>query len=86
MTRRSKDFDRFDRVMDGLLAVPKEELQKEIDREKKAERLDADVRSGEGALQETPEMLDPVRVDVAIHVPFGMVNDLVLEVRSKVSL
>src|SRR5262249_38880221 len=41
------------------------------------ERFDGNVGALDGALQETPEVLKAVSVDRAVHVGFGMVNDLV---------
>lgn len=41
------------------------------------ERLDANVRSADGPLQERPEILKAVRVDTAIHVLRGMIDYLV---------
>ena len=32
-TRRAEEFRKFDEVMDCLLAVPKQELQQQLDRE-----------------------------------------------------
>jgi hypothetical protein len=34
--RKSKEFEKFDRVMSGLLAVPYSELQKELAKEERA--------------------------------------------------
>ena len=36
MKKSSGDFEKFDRVMDGLLAVPYSELQKELEKEERA--------------------------------------------------
>jgi hypothetical protein len=33
--KTSEEFDRFDKVMDGLLAVPYSELQKKLEKEKR---------------------------------------------------
>ncbi|HYX31241.1 MAG TPA: hypothetical protein VE863_22085 [Pyrinomonadaceae bacterium] len=33
---KSKEFEKFDVVMDGLLTVPKSELQRKLDDEKRA--------------------------------------------------
>lgn len=33
-TKKTEDFDRFDKVMDGLLSVPYSELQKKLEEEK----------------------------------------------------
>lgn len=41
------------------------------------ERLNADVSSLDGPLQETPEVLNPIGVNLAPDVCLGMVNDLV---------
>jgi hypothetical protein len=41
------------------------------------EWLDADVRSLQTALEQTPEILDPVRVNVAFDVGFRVVDDRV---------
>ncbi|HKZ76890.1 MAG TPA: hypothetical protein VJ124_01095 [Pyrinomonadaceae bacterium] len=35
-TKSSSEFERFDAVMDGLLAVPYSELQKKLEKEKQA--------------------------------------------------
>ncbi len=35
-TKSRKDFEKFDKVMDGLLAVPYKELQQKLDEEKAA--------------------------------------------------
>jgi hypothetical protein len=45
------------------------------------EGLDADVGSFQAALQQRPEILDPVRVDVAVNVLFRVVHELVNVVR-----
>lgn len=44
------------------------------------ERLDAYVCSLQLALDETPEIFQPVRVNAPLNVFFGVVNDLMLEV------
>src|SRR5207302_6181258 len=44
------------------------------------EGLDADVSSLQAALQETPEILKPVGVNLTIHVLNGVVNNLMLEI------
>src|SRR5258705_250028 len=41
------------------------------------ERLNAHVGSFQGTLQETPEVFEPVGVDLSVHVCLGMVNDAV---------
>lgn len=41
------------------------------------ERLDADIRAAQPALQQRPVVLQAVRVDFAVHVGDRMVNDLV---------
>ena len=41
-------------------------------------RLDTHIRALDGPLQETPEVLQPVRVNVAINIPFGVVDNFVL--------
>ena len=41
------------------------------------ERLDTNVRASDHALEETPIVLQAVRVDVPFDVRFGVVNDLV---------
>src|SRR5262249_43640387 len=41
------------------------------------ERFDRDISALEGTLQERPEVLAPVSVDLAVHVPFGVVDDVV---------
>src|ERR1051326_408486 len=41
------------------------------------ERLDTNVRALDGAFQETPEVLQAVRVDRAIDIGFGVVNHFV---------
>jgi len=40
------------------------------------ERLDADVRAAKSALQETPEILNSVGVDIALGVGFGVVDEV----------
>ena len=35
-TKQSEEFEKFDKVMDGLLAVPYSELQKKLEQEKRA--------------------------------------------------
>ena len=40
------------------------------------ERLDADVGTAEGALEQAPEVLQPVGVDPAVDVPDGVVDSL----------
>jgi len=41
------------------------------------ERLDTDVSAFDAALEQRPKILDSVGVDVALHVSFGMVHELV---------
>jgi hypothetical protein len=43
---------------------------------KQVERLDRNIRSLETALQQTPEILTSVRVNLPVHVSFGMVDYL----------
>lgn len=45
------------------------------------ERLDADAGAAERPLDETPEVLDPVGVDLAAQVGLGVVDNQVLVVR-----
>ena len=40
------------------------------------ERLDADVGSADAALQQRPEVLQAVGVNLAVHVRYGVVDDL----------
>jgi hypothetical protein len=40
------------------------------------ERLDADVRAIDAALEQAPEVLQPVRVDLAFGVALRVVDDL----------
>lgn len=42
------------------------------------ERLNTNVGSLDGPLQETPKVLQPVRVDRTINIPFSMIDDLML--------
>ena len=46
---------------------------------KQMEGLYGNVRSGQSALQQRPEVLDSLRVNGAIHVMLKMVDDLVRE-------
>ena len=48
------------------------------------ERLDVNVGALDGALQETPKVLNPVRMNLAVNVPFGMVDDPMYVVVSEV--
>ena len=41
------------------------------------ERLNTNVRALDGALQETPEVLQAIRVNIAVHVRLRVVDDLV---------
>ena len=43
------------------------------------ERLDADVGAVQPALEQTPEVLDPVRVNLPVDVLLSMVNRLMRE-------
>src|ERR1035437_1193333 len=54
-----------------------------IDIAEQVERLNADVRAMQTALQETPEILHGVGVDVPIHVFDGVVDDGVLIIAFK---
>jgi hypothetical protein len=45
---------------------------------KQVERLDANVGSLESALQERPEILKAIGVNLAVNVSLGVVNDSVL--------
>jgi len=47
-----------------------------IDVTEQVERLDADICSVNAALQKTPEVLQAVGVNVALHVGFGVVDYL----------
>lgn len=38
MKKRTSEFESFDKVMDGLLAVPYSELQKKLEEEKRAKQ------------------------------------------------
>ena len=49
-------------------------------------RLNADVSAFQGALQEAPEVLAPVGVDLPVHVFFGMINEPVNEVALKAAI
>ena len=44
------------------------------------ERLDTNVRTLDGALQETPEVLQAIRVYIILHVGFRRICDLVIAV------
>ena len=46
----------------------------------KVEGFDADIRSLDRPLQETPEVFQSVRVNAVFHIALGMVNDLVREI------
>lgn len=61
-------------IMGQFAEVVPEHLLVEIPEE--MERLDAYVGSLESALQETPEILQSVRVNLPVNVPLGMVNHL----------
>jgi hypothetical protein len=50
------------------------------------ERLDADVGSFQAALQERPEILDSVRVNVAVYVLFRVIHELVNIIRIEASI
>ena len=40
-------------------------------------RLNTDISALDGPFQESPEVLHEVRVNRAVHVGYGMINDLV---------
>jgi len=63
------------RVREGTEVIP-ETLFVQVPEQ--MERLDADVSPVQSALQETPEVLHRVRVNVAVHVLYGVVDDCVL--------
>lgn len=48
-----------------------------IDVGRKVKRLDADMRSLDAPLEQRPEVLQPIRVDRAAHIRFGMVDKIV---------
>ena len=43
------------------------------------ERFDTDISAFELALEQAPEILQPVCVNLSVNVAFGMVDNLVLE-------
>ncbi|HLL16737.1 MAG TPA: hypothetical protein VK388_16890 [Pyrinomonadaceae bacterium] len=43
--KQSKEFENFDKVMDGLLAVPYSELQKKLEEERQAKAKQKDERT-----------------------------------------
>lgn len=43
--KQSNEFENFDKVMDGLLAVPYSELQKKLEEERQAKAKQKDGRS-----------------------------------------
>src|SRR5258708_4351309 len=54
-----------------------------IDITEQVKRLDADVGSMQAALEQTPEILHRVRVDIPIHVFDRVIDDSVLVIRSQ---
>jgi hypothetical protein len=58
----------------GAIVVPKNLF---IEVAEKMERFDVDVCTLESALEQAPEVLQPVRVDLPVNVSLGVVNRLV---------
>jgi hypothetical protein len=72
---RRKNFREATTVAIVMLAlVISERLLIEI--AEQMERLDADVGSFQAALQQRPEILDAIRVNIAANVLFGMIHKL----------
>src|SRR5947208_4071155 len=61
----------------GTIVIPKYLL---VQIAEQMERLDVYVGALQSALEQTPEVFEPVRVHLPINVPLGMVNRLVDEV------
>src|SRR5947207_11755511 len=48
------------------------------------ERLDTNVCAFDGSLQEAPKVFEPIGVDIAVHVFFSVVNNLVRVLRLQI--
>jgi hypothetical protein len=50
------------------------------------ERFDRNVRAAQSALEQTPEVLNPVGVDLPVHILLGMVDNPMDELATKMSV
>jgi hypothetical protein len=63
------------RIRQGAIVIPEALFVKVPEQ---MERLDADIGAVQATLQETPEVLHRVRVDVSVHVLYGVIDNRVL--------